>query len=293
MDASLAVDRKLVRSRHLVPQLSFKRIFLEWFALLNGMSRHIRAAWRGFLLLASLLFGALRFAATSLWQRLRGSRISPMQRAEWMHFCGRMVLAALGIRYRVEGTPPTGSTLIAANHLSYLDIVIFSAALPAAFVAKHDIGSWPGFGQLARMGGAIFVDRISRVSAWETAEEMTQRLAARVPVVLFPEGTSTDGSSVLRFHSRLFEPVIVAQAPITPAAIRYVLSDGTPERELCWFGDAGFLPHLWKTLGTAGFTAEVRFGDRRIYPHRRVAADQTYDEVVAMRAVDLVAQEQI
>lgn len=284
MDASLAVDRKLVRSRHLVPQLSFKRIFLEWFALLNGMSRHIRAAWRGFLLLASLLFGALRFAATSLWQRLRGSCISPMQRAEWMHFCGRMVLAALGIRYRVEGTPPTGSTLIAANHLSYLDIVIFSAALPAAFVAKHDIGSWPGFGQLARMGGAIFVDRISRVSAWETAEEMTQRLAARVPVVLFPEGTSTDGSDVLRFHSTLFAPAVEAALPVVPAAVFYETTVSGAECDLCWFGDEAFLPHLLRVLRVEGFTAVVRFGTPEIYPDRQTAAWRSHDAVSAMRS---------
>jgi len=248
------------------------------------MSRHILAAWRGFLLIASLLFGALRFAATSLRQLLSGRRVTPLQRAEWMHFCGRMVLAALGVRYRVEGPTPAGSTLIAANHLSYLDIVIFSAALPAAFVARHDIGSWPGFGPLARMGGAIFVDRIRRVSAWETAEEMTQRLAAKVPVVLFPEGTSTDGSDVLRFHSTLFAPAVEAALPVVPAAVFYETSDTGAERDLCWYGDEAFLPHLLRVLRVEGFTAVVRFGSPEIYLDRQTAAWRSHDAVSAMRS---------
>ena len=288
MDASLAVDRNLDRTsdrtRQLLPQLSFKRIFLEWLAALHGMSRHIRAAWRGFLLVASLLFCALRFLWLSLRQLLSGSRVTPLQRAEWMHFCGRIVLGAMGIQYRVEGTPPTGSTLIAANHLSYLDIVIVSAALPASFVAKQEIGNWPFFGPLSKMGGAIFVDRSSRASAWETADEMNQRLAGNVPVVLFPEGTSTDGSDVLRFHSTLFAPAVEAALPVVPAAVFYERTVEGTERDLCWFGDEAFLPHLLRVLRVEGFTAVVRFGTPETYPDRQTAAWRSHDAVSAMRS---------
>jgi 1-acyl-sn-glycerol-3-phosphate acyltransferase len=115
------------------------------------------------------------------------------------------------------------------------------------------------------------------------ADKITERLKLPVPVLLFPEGTSTDGSRVWRFHSRLIDPATSAGAPITAACVRYVVADGTPERELCWFGDAAFLPHLWKALGAAGFTAEVQFGKPRIYPNRRTAADATHDEVAGMR----------
>ncbi len=247
------------------------------------MSRHLLAAWRGFLLVASLLFCALRFAATSLRQFLSGRRVTPQQRAEWMHFCGRIVLGAMGIHYRVEGGAPTGSVLIAANHLSYLDIVIVSAALPAAFVAKQEIGSWLGFGPLSKMGGAIFVDRTSRASAWETAESMTDRLASRVPVVLFPEGTSTDGREVLRFHSTLFAPAVESGIPVVPAAIFYEMKGAGTERDLCWFGDDAFLPHLLRVLHVDGFTAVVRFGAPEIYPDRQTAAWRSHDAVSAMR----------
>jgi 1-acyl-sn-glycerol-3-phosphate acyltransferase len=247
------------------------------------MSKSVLAAWRGFLLMVSLLFCALRFAATSLRCFLSGSRVAPAERAEWMHFCGRIVMAALGIRYRVEGALPAGSVLIAANHLSYLDIMILSAALPAVFVAKQEIGSWALFGPLSKMGGAIFVDRASRASAWEAAEAMAQRLASHVPVVLFPEGTSTDGSEVLRFHSTLFAPAVEARVPVVPAAVFYEMKGAGVERDLCWFGDDAFLPHLLRVLHVEGFTAVVRFGAPEIYPDRQTAAWRSHDAVAAMR----------
>ena len=155
--------------------------------------------------------------------------------------------------------------------------------MPCFFVAKMEIGGWPFFGKAARIGGTIFLDRSSLASAMSVAEQMTERLKLPIPVLLFPEGTSTDGSQVLRFHSRLIDPATSAGAPITAASVRYVIEDGTPERELCWFGDAPFLPHLWKALGTAGFSAEVHFGEPQIYPDRRIAADATHAEIAAMR----------
>jgi lyso-ornithine lipid O-acyltransferase len=201
-----------------------------------------------------------------------------------MHFCARVVLSAMGVHYRVEGQPPAGSTLIAANHLSYLDIAIASAALPCAFVAKREIGSWLFFGPLSKMGGAIFVDRGSRVDAWETADEMVLRLAEGVPVILFPEGTSTDGSEVIRFHSTLFAPAVESRLPVTPAAIYYEMSGAGSERDLCWFGDETFLPHLLRVLEVDRFTAVVRFGTLEVFPDRQTAAWRSHDAVAAMRA---------
>ena len=204
------------------------------------------------------------------------------RRALWFHSTARMVIASLGIHARIEGRPPTHG-LVVANHLSYLDIAILSAAMPCFFIAKAEIGGWPFFGEAARSGGTIFLDRASLSSANAVATLITERFKLPIPVLLFPEGTSTDGSQVLRFHSRLIDSATSAGAPITAAAIRYVLQDGTPERELCWFGDALFLTHLWKALGTARLFAEVRFGEPRIYSDRRVAADATHDEIEAMR----------
>ena len=242
-----------------------------------------KAAWRGILLIVALHFCALRFLGTQLAAILRRRKLTSRQRAEWMHFSGRMVLAALGISYRVEGELPAGSMLIVANHLSYLDIVIASAALPCAFVAKQEIATWPFFGPLSKMGGAIFVDRSSRAAAWETADEMALRLAEGVPVVLFPEGTSTDGSEVIRFHSTLFAPAIEGRLPVVPTALFYEKSGKGTERDLCWFGDEMFLPHLLRVLEVDNFVAVVRFGRAELFPDRGSAAWRSHDAVSTMR----------
>ena len=220
----------------------------------------------------------------SFWLlRLEGPRTLE-RRAMWVQRCARRILKSLDITYTVEGEPAT-SGLVVSNHLSYIDIMVLSAAMPCFFVAKIEIGGWPFFGKAARCGGTIFVDRSSQESAQSVAAQMTERLKLPIPipVLLFPEGTSTDGSEVIRFHSRLIDPATSLGVPITTAAVRYRIHDGTPERELCWYGDETFLNHLWKVLGVGGFEAEVSFGKPRVYTDRRVAADTTRDEIAARR----------
>jgi 1-acyl-sn-glycerol-3-phosphate acyltransferase len=224
---------------------------------------------------------ALALCVVRYWLlRLRGP-VTLERRALWTQQAARGILDGVGVRYNVDGTPPTHG-LVVANHLSYLDILIISAAMPCFFVAKMEIGGWPFFGKAARTGGTIFLDRSSLASAMSVADQMTERLKLPIPVLLFPEGTSTDGQ-MLRFHSRLIDPATTAGSQITPAAIRYVFEDGTPERELCWYGDEQFVTHLMKVMCVAGFSARVRFGKPRVYPDRRVAADATYAEIATMR----------
>lgn len=216
------------------------------------------------------------------WARLRGP-VSLERRALWLQSASQGVLASLGIHYSVDGRLPE-SGLVVSNHLSYLDILIFSAIVPCFFVSKVEVKRWPYFGKAARAGGTIFLDRSSHASASAAAGQIAERLAHRIPVLLFPEGTSTDGSGVLRFHARLIQPATQAGAPITAAAIRYVLEGNVAERELCWYGDAPFLSHLWKVLETPGFTARVHFGEPHVYANPRLAAEETHALVVGMRA---------
>jgi 1-acyl-sn-glycerol-3-phosphate acyltransferase len=213
--------------------------------------------------------------------RVRGP-LTLERRALWLQSACSGVLGSMGVRYSVLGQLPARG-LVVSNHLSYLDIVILSAAMPCCFVSKREIKRWPFFGKAARAGGTIFLDRSSMASANAVAREIGERLAHNVPVLLFPEGTSTDGSQVQRFHARLIHPATVIGAPITSAAIRYFPGDNIPEREFCWFGDDAFLAHLFKLLGLPGFSAQVRFGPPRVYADRRKAAEQTRAEVTAMR----------
>jgi 1-acyl-sn-glycerol-3-phosphate acyltransferase len=214
-------------------------------------------------------------------KRLRGP-LTLEQRAQWMHSNCRLAMTALGIRSQIEGQPPAHGLLV-SNHLSYLDIIIFGAALPCFVVAKAEVARWPFFGALGRASGALFLNRSSRASNEKVAATIAERLTLPVPVLLFPEGTTGYGTSLLHFHPRFFEPAVVTGTPVTAAAVRYVLEDGADERDLCWVGDAPFLPHLLKTLCAAGFCAELRFGQPQVYPNRRAASDATHAEIANLR----------
>ncbi len=225
---------------------------------------------------------ALALCVARYWLKRIHGPLTLEQRAVWLQQAVRMILKCLGIKYQVEGQPPACG-LVVSNHLSYLDILIISAAMPCFFVAKMEIVGWPFFGKAARTGGTIFLDRSSLASAMTVAEQISERLNLPVPVLLFPEGTSTDGAEVLRFHSRLIDPATAAGAPITAAALRYVIEGGVEERELCWYGDEQFVTHLWKVLGVVGFSAQLRFFEPHFYSDRRTAADQTHAEITAWR----------
>jgi 1-acyl-sn-glycerol-3-phosphate acyltransferase len=237
-----------------------------------------RRLWRIVRLAVALAACFVRFVVL----RLRGQP-SPVQRALWLQSACLGILRSLGLSFRVTGAPPSHG-LVVSNHLSYLDIVFLSAAMPCCFVSKTEVKRWPYFGGAARAGGTLFLDRSSRASAASVSAQMTARLRLPIPLLFFPEGTSTDGSGVLRFHSGLFQSAVDASAPITAAAIRYVPGDAAPESSLCWFGDAGFSRHLWATLAAPAFTAEITFGQPHTYSDRRSAADTTHGLVAAMRS---------
>ncbi|HMG85288.1 MAG TPA: lysophospholipid acyltransferase family protein [Terracidiphilus sp.] len=233
---------------------------------------------------------ALSVSILRLGLMLMTGPFTPERRGLWFQATARRVITSLGVGLRVNGqTPACG--LVVSNHLSHIDAIIYAAIVPSVMVAKAEISSWPVIGMMARACGTLFVDRSSRSSALAVTEQVAERLKGPLPVLFFPEGTSTDGSEVLRFHSRLFSPAVEAGVPVTTATIRYVIDDGTPERELCWFGDALLVPHLWKALGVTGFFADVHFGEPRVYHDRREAADETHDEIVAVRSGSMVREE--
>ena len=237
--------------------------------------RAVAMAWALTLCIVELVVARL-----AAWRS--GEGFTPLRRARWLQTACRQVTRSMGIRFRVEGVPPASGMLV-SNHLSYLDILIYSAAVPCVFVSKAEVGSWPYFGFAARQGGTIFIDRTRRVSAQEVAQEMARRMADPVPILVFPEGTSSDGAQVMPFHSSLFEPAAATGAAVTAAAVRYESVGGGPERDLCWYGDESFVTHLWKTLGGPGFTAQLVFGPPRVYANRREAARETREEVARMR----------
>ncbi|HZQ39401.1 MAG TPA: lysophospholipid acyltransferase family protein, partial [Rhizomicrobium sp.] len=124
-------------------------------------------------------------------------------RRTFPHRYHRFVAHLFGIKIRVLGKPPPGPALLLANHTSWLDIVIFSAVMPLSFIAKSEVGSWPFFGTLARLQRTVFVTRARRSETGQARDAIAERLAQGDVLVLFPEGTSDDGNSVLPFKSAL------------------------------------------------------------------------------------------
>ncbi len=235
---------------------------------------------RRLLLVATLVQCLASFGVLAL--RRIGRRLTVRDRAAWMQRSCQLVMRRMSIRLRVNGPLPTGG-LIVANHLSYLDIMLFGAAVPCVFVSKREIRSWPVVGMLASLGGTIFIDRSSSASTASVAAQMAALLAQNVAVLLFPEGTSSDGSAVQRFHPSLFEPAASGGLPVTAAAIGYALP-GHAESDLCYYGDIHFASHLLQTLGRQGIAGTITFAPTcPAYPDRRTAAAETRAQIAAMR----------
>lgn len=206
------------------------------------------------------------------------------QRPFPLHRWSARLLPWIDVTIHCQGEPPAGG-LIVSNHVSYLDILVFSAAAPCAFVAKKEVRSWPGVGWIATLCGAIYIDRARRDDTHSIQPLMAASLAAGVRLVLFPEGTSSDGRQVLPFRSSLFQPAVESRAPVTAACISYEIEHGDPAVDVCYYGDMMMGPHAAKLFRKGGVKATLRFGARaRVFADRKVAARELYEEVNALKS---------
>jgi 1-acyl-sn-glycerol-3-phosphate acyltransferase len=168
--------------------------------------------------------------------------------AQAVHLLSRRLLRIMGVQVRVAGTVPAAG-LVVSNHLGYLDILVFAAMAPTVFVAKSEVRSWPVFGWFARRSGTIFVERGRAASVARAAREIDAALADGRRVVLFPEGTSSGGETVLPFKSSLLEPA--RRSAVIAAAVAYALppGEGDTAEEVCYWKDMALPPHLLRLLG--------------------------------------------
>jgi 1-acyl-sn-glycerol-3-phosphate acyltransferase len=193
----------------------------------------------------------------------------------------RIVLRLTGIRVRVHGTPSKDApVLFVSNHSSYLDIPVLGSLLPAGFVAKAEVASWPLFGFLAHVQGTVFIERRARRVA-EQSKLLQNFMANRRNIILFPEGTSTDGLTALPFKSSLFsivEECTGAQAVVVqPVSVTCTGYDGFPmlredRSRYAWFGDMTMVPHLWNVFQHGDFVVDVVFHSPLTatdYPNRK------------------------
>ncbi|WP_429594743.1 lysophospholipid acyltransferase family protein [Variovorax sp. PvP013] len=240
----------------------------------------LRTGWRLLRVIAHMLGGwwtiRRRFPDLTLDRRER-------EVERW----ARGMLALMGVRLDVQGTPPAGGpVLLVCNHLSWLDILAIHAARHVRFVSKSDVRRWPVIGMLADGAGTLYIERERRRDALRVAHHMAEALRAGDLIAVFPEGTTSDGRDVLPFHANLLQAAISADAPVQPMALRFVdNASGAPSLAARYIDDDDLLTSLWRVLGAPPLRAIVRFGEPQPAAdrERREWAASLHADVQALR----------
>lgn len=219
----------------------------------------MRSMWR-----VIRLLGVLLLASMQLIVRRPSTR---QERAMWLHQLCRRATKTFGVEVGVRGPFPERGVLI-ANHLSYLDFVVFASISPCVFVSKAEVEGWPLLGWMTTMAGTVYVHRGRRGSAKEAGDGMRAVTDAGLPVVFFPEGTTSNGEAVLRFHSGLLAEALASEQPVTGAYLRYTLTRDNGSRtvrdDVAYWGEQPMPPHIFRFLGLRGVRAEVAIADSPI-----------------------------
>jgi lyso-ornithine lipid O-acyltransferase len=203
----------------------------------------------------------------------------------------RAVCRLLGIRSVIEGQIASDRpVLVVANHVSWLDIPVLSAVAPLSFIAKSEVGSWPFVSSLARLQRTVFVDRQRRTTVGKVASEMSKRLDQGDVLVLFAEGTSTDGNRVLPFKTALFSAAFAegnSDLCVQTLSLTYTRLHGIPlgraDRSMVgWYGDMSMGDHAWQLLKAGPLDTRIVIGEPvplREFSGRKQLAEHT-EEIV-------------
>ncbi len=253
--------------------------------------RTFRSVWR------SLVFLGLLLAAVADGQFRKtfcGMRVGA-DGSVWVSGWCQRLMRALGIACTVEGPLPVADgrgLAVVSNHLSYLDILAMSAVRPFVMVSKVEVRAWPLIGWITAQAGTVYVERADVKGGQRQTHAQVNRMMAEafrsgLPVLFYPEGTTTGGETVLPFRRGLFNSVVYDGIPVKTAALAYELGErnagATVAEDVCFVGDAEFGPHLFRLLGLSGLSMRVRFGEREIVGSDRFElASNARDEVVEL-----------
>ena len=251
--------------------------------MIQGALKHpLRVLTRAIWLAWELIVIAVLFITRVIF---REGRPLLEARALWLQQGCRRVLRVCHAEVRASGQIPK-SGLLVSNHLGYLDILVLSASTPCVFVAKREVKNWPIFGCFALLAGTLFADRERRLQVGELTKELRTVLDSGALVVLFPEGTSSDGKTVLPFKSSLLEPAATNPRSLAASLIEYRLEDGDAEEEVCYWKDMNFIPHLVNLLSKKRLEAFVQFTQlRNGNTHRKELARQLHAEVLKLKQI--------
>jgi 1-acyl-sn-glycerol-3-phosphate acyltransferase len=192
---------------------------------------------------------------------LRFPRLSQAARDAEKRRWSRKLLSILSVSIRETNQAPQlpPRCMLVLNHISWLDIFVIDATFPATFIAKAEIRSWPLLGWLCTLVGTIYIERGKRAGARDARDAIAGELARGTLIAICPEGTTTFGDTLERFHAALFQPAIDAGATLQPVALRYVDTAGARTDAAGYVGDASFLQSLWAILATPRMAAEITY----------------------------------
>jgi 1-acyl-sn-glycerol-3-phosphate acyltransferase len=239
-----------------------------------------RAAWKLGWFFLEVVLVAVNYFFTTAFVSAKNKRRA---RASWMHRSARRLIRIYSCEYSSTGPVPQGGLLV-SNHLSYLDILVIGSLTPAVFVSKSEVRNWPVIGWLTALAGTVYIVRDRRTHVGAVNQEIDSALADGMVVVVFPEGTSTDGSHVLPFRSPLLEPVTQGNHPIATGFLRYEMDDGAPGSEVCYWGDHTFFPHMLNLLGKKCVRGKMTFGTfQRTTDDRKELAKELREAVLKLK----------
>ena len=242
----------------------------------------MRTLWRGLLFLLHLLSGALLSLAIALFQRPGKAYPAPGIR-QWWH---RRLCRLLGLELRIEGKPPATPMLIVANHISWLDIPVLGSLMPVSFVSKQEVRHWPLIGWLAARSETLFIRRGSG-QLEDLKRQMLEMIRRGNHVVLFPEGTTSNGESVRTFFPRLFGIALESGSPLQPVALRY-LQQGALSRSAPYIDEDRLLPHFLRVLRQDRIEVEIIFSAPLNDPNldRKALARESRQRILAALQLD-------
>lgn len=221
----------------------------------------------------------LHLGTAAILLRFVHPRLGVKERRDLLGWWARGTLRILAIQVTCVGTPPRADgegAMIVSNHVSWADVFAIAWARPARFIAKSEIRDWPFAGWIAARAGTIFVHRARRHDTGRISQVVHEAIGAGDCIGLFPEGTTTEGDRLLKFHSSLFEPAVANGARVFPVAIRYEHPDGTHLRAAAYVGELSFGQSLGLVIRTPRTHVRVAFAepiDTRGLGRREVAAE--------------------
>ena len=242
------------------------------------MRRFLRKISRCLLLVPHMAYWAVVSYPVSRkkdqWEAIRGM-------CSYIHLWAKDLLRCLGVNVTVHGQIRNEEAfLVVSNHLGYIDVLVHASIFGLRFCPKAEIKSWPVLGHYVGMSHPIWIDRSSRLKSKQNLEEFKATLEHKVPLIVYPEGTSSDGSAILPFKTSPFELAVSGNFQIQPIVTIYRVPEG--EASPCWYSGISFAAHLWQFLGISKIQCDVIIPDpvRADGKDRKALAQETY-EIIA------------